>query len=287
VTGRQLEAVGWSRTVICRRVRTGALHRRYRGVYAVGHTALTREGEWLAAVLACGPGAALASFSAAVLWGLIPDGEGSIHVTAERQRRAPAGVVLHRTASLPAEDVVRRDGIPVTSPERTLLDLAATAAPALLARAVEQAAVLELVRRDRLLERSANRPGAAALRAALATEPSLTRSEAERSLLELLRRAGLPRPRTNVRIGPFELDAYWPDHRLAAEIDGYAYHGHREAFERDRRRDAALQAAGIRVVRITWRELTRHRDRLIATLAALLSPATIDGTLAPTDPLPR
>jgi very-short-patch-repair endonuclease len=125
------------------------------------------------------------------------------------------------------------------------------------------------------LTRGKGRAGAAALRDVLerADEPSLTRSEAERRLLELVRRARLPAPTTNARAGRFEVDLLWPEHRLVVEVDGFAFHGTRAAFERDRRRDAELQALGYRVLRITWRQLTREPEAVIALIAAALSAA--------------
>jgi very-short-patch-repair endonuclease len=113
-----------------------------------------------------------------------------------------------------------------------------------------------------------------ALRAVLQQEPSLTRSEAERRLLALIRAARLPPPRTNVRVGGFEVDMLWPAERLVVEIDGFAFHGGCAAFERDRRRDAQLLARGYRVLRITWRQLTREPHAVVATIAAALAAAT-------------
>jgi very-short-patch-repair endonuclease len=157
--------------------------------------------------------------------------------------------------------------VPLTSPERTLLDLAATTDPRTLERAVHQARSSE--RLQEAIERHAGRPGAAALQALL--DAPLTRSEAERRLLHLIRAAGLPPPRTNVRIGRFEVDALGPAERLVVEIDGFAFHGSRAAFERDRARDAELQALGYRVMRITWRQLERGPHAVVARLAAALA----------------
>jgi very-short-patch-repair endonuclease len=107
---------------------------------------------------------------------------------------------------------------------------------------------------------------------ALHHEPALTRSQAERGLLELIRAARLPRPETNVRVERHEVDFLWRAARLVAEVDGYAFHGTRGAFERDRRRDADLQAAGWRVLRITWRRLAEEPEAVVATLARASTP---------------
>jgi very-short-patch-repair endonuclease len=154
----------------------------------------------------------------------------------------------------------RKNGIPVTSPARTLLDYAASARPDELERAIAEASALKLVTDNqihRALERAPNRPGAAALRAELAREggPRWTRSDAERRMLNLIREARLPRPMTNVRIEGWQADVLWPEHKLIVEVDGYPFHSHRRAFERDRRRDAAHVAAGYRVIRVTYRQL--------------------------------
>ena len=101
--------------------------------------------------------------------------------------------------------------------------------------------------------------------------PEFTRSEGERRLKALCRAAQLPAPRMNARVAGWEVDAYWPAHKLIVEIDGWRYHGTRAAFERDRRRDAALMAAGYRVVRITWRRLTKGPHSVTAQLGALLT----------------
>jgi very-short-patch-repair endonuclease len=266
----QLLSAGLTRHAIAHRVRTGRLHRLHPGVFAVGHTALTPTGRALAAVLACGRGAALSHRSAAVAWALLDDRPGPVDVTVLTQRRRRAGMTLHRTSALSPSDVVRRDGVAVTTPVRTLLDLAAAGASE-LERALTEARVRRLVADHELRVRSHGRPGARALGLLLAEGPAFTRSEAERRLLGLLARAQLPRPRTNVRVGAHEVDAYWPAQRLVVEVDGYAFHSSRAAFERDRLRDAALQATGHRVLRTTWRQLTDHPEAVVARIAAMLA----------------
>ena len=134
-----------------------------------------------------------------------------------------------------------------------------------LDRAVEEAIIRGLTRPQELSTRPA-------LRRAATVEPAITRSEAERRLLELIRAARLPRPRTNVVVAGWEVDELWPAHRLVVEIDGYAYHGNRAAFERDRRKDAALTTAGYRVVRVTWRQIVDEPHALVVLLARLLPP---------------
>ena len=266
----QLLAAGVSREEISHRLRTGRLHLLHRGVYAVGHLALTERARCVAAVLACGDGAVLSHASAAAVWELLP--YGPVEVTVPRARRARhPGITAHRTDDLPPSDVRRRGNLLVTAPGRTILDLAATAPAHDLERALNEALVRRLVHPDALLARALGRPGARAIHSLLADGPAPTRSQAERKLLELVRRAGVERPRTNVRIGAHEVDALWRHQRVVVEVDGYAFHAGRAAFERDRRRDAELQAAGYRVIRVTWRQLADRPETVVAQLAAVLA----------------
>jgi very-short-patch-repair endonuclease len=260
---------GLTSSAITKRIAAGRLHVVHPGVYAVGHPALMPWARELAALLACGIHSALSHRTAAVLWGLLAALGGPVHVTRQGRRRTLTGVVVHETGEL--GDVRLREGLRVTSPARTLLDLAAAQSRE-LDRAVEQALISDLVTPAQLAaELSPRRPGVARLRAALQTEPSLTRSEAERRLLALLRRAGLPRPRTNVRVGRHEVDLLWATERLVVEVDGFAFHSGRAAFERDRLRDADLQLAGYRVFRITWRELAGQPEAVVARIAGALA----------------
>jgi very-short-patch-repair endonuclease len=250
VTTAQLLNAGVGRRSIARRVARGWLVPLYRGVYQVGPVA-ARYGAEMAAVLACGDGALLSHHSAAAIWGILPAHKGDVHVTVSGQaRRSRPGVRVHRSLSLNAAD---RNGLPLTTPARTLKDLARHLPSKDLDRATEQAHILGLVIPDG------------------APEPGFTRSEAERRLKALVKAAGLPMPRTNARVEGWEVDAYWPAQRLIVEVDGYEFHGTRQAFERDRRKDAALTAAGYRVVRITWRRLTTEPYSVSAQLGALLT----------------
>ena len=194
---------------------------------------------------------------------------------ASGQPRSRPGIRVRRATLAPA-DVTIREGLRITTPARTLLDLAAELDAARLERLVEEAQVLRLTTRRALedqLARSDGRRGVRALRAALRAyaEPAMTRSEAERLLLALIRRAGLPAPRTNVRIGRHEVDFHWPAQRLVIEVDGYAFHSSRRAFERDRLRDAELAAAGQRVMRVTWRQIAHEPEALLVRIVGALA----------------
>ena len=250
VTTAQLAATGVGRRAIARRVARGWLIPRFRGVYQVGPVA-ARYGREMAAVLACGVGAALSHESAAAVWGFLRARDGDVHVTVTRDARSQPGLRVHRSLSL---DAAVHNGLPLTTPARTLADLARSLTSDELDRAKEQAHILGLVIPD----------GEPAY-------PEFTRSEGERRLKALCKAAGLPVPRTNARTAGCEVDAFWPHQRLVVEVDGWRYHGNRWAFERDRRKDAALQAAGYRVVRVTWRRLTQEPYSLCAQLGALLA----------------
>ncbi|HET7048114.1 MAG TPA: DUF559 domain-containing protein [Solirubrobacteraceae bacterium] len=215
--------------------------------------------------------------SAAILWGLAIAAAGDhdidVMVIGRRPRRRP-GLHLHYASSLDPRDVRRLHGLPVTTPARTLIDLAATGYPD-LDRAFGDAHAQRLVTAreiEQLLERAGPRAGTRAIRALLSDNASgFTRSEAERLLRALIRSANLPRPLFNARVAGFEVDAVWPDRHLIVEVDGYAYHGHRAQFERDRRKDLALTAAGYRVIRVSWRQLTQEPLALVAVISAALS----------------
>jgi very-short-patch-repair endonuclease len=276
VSVEQLRALGFGRSAVTRRVRAGRLHRLYLGVYAVGHVHLGREGRRLAAVLACGEGAVLSHRSAAAHWGLLQTSQARVDVTARRGRRQVEGIRLHWSRSLAAQDTTTRQGIPITSIARTLLDLAATVRPDRLERALAQAERLQLYDHTAIgdvLSRSNGHRGRAALARATAREPRLTRSELEAIFLRLVRQAGLPEPQSNLPLAAIdhprlEPDFYWPTHRLVVETDGWETHGTRAAFQTDRRRDAALVAAGWRVMRFTYDDVVREGSTVVRRLRA-------------------
>ena len=275
----QLRAKGIGSGAIYHRVRCGRLHRLHRGVFAVGHARTTREGRWMAAVLALGDGAALSHVSAAALWRLRGSSASRIHVTvptsAGRQQRP--GIAVHRCGLLRPQDTTRVDGIPATSVARTLLDVAGVLAPGPLERAVEQSLVLRLfdMRAVRgLVDADPTRCGARTLERIVTTihhEPAITRSDLEALMRDLCDAARIPRPEVNAIVEGDEADFLWRDQRLIVEADGHATHGTRTAFERDRARDARLTLLGYRVVRFTYRQLVYEREHVARTLIALLA----------------
>jgi very-short-patch-repair endonuclease len=279
VARAQLARLGLGRHFIARDLERGRLHRVHRGVYAVGHRALTRYGHWMAAVLACGEDAALSHRSAAALWGIRDTSRSETDVTASRERRRP-GIQL-RIARLAPDETTTHHGIPVTTPARTLLDLAALLDEHRLARAAERAEALRLTSPTSLatlVARYPGRPGTPALRRLIELDriqATTSRSKLERRFLSLLEAESLPRPLVNEEIHldettKVEPDFTWRGHRLIVELDGYETHATRAAFERDRARDRALHAQGWRVLRITWRQLDDDAQTIAAELRALL-----------------
>jgi hypothetical protein len=277
VAHRQLIRIGFATDAIDYRLAAGRLHRVHKGVYAVGRPSLEVHGRWMAAVLACGRGAMLSHLDAAALWDLLPITGREIHVTARRSRSGAPGIRVHRVRALHAEDRARIDGIPVTSLARTLLD-SAEVRPDQLERAFEEAErrrVLDVRAIERLCARANGRRGVRPLRGMIASEAtpgtSDTRSELERRLLGLCMETELPLPAMNVMVEGFEVDAFWPSARLAVELDGFEFHRTRAAFERDRKRDAALQLAGHRIIRLTHRRMEHEPVTVIEELRSLLA----------------
>jgi very-short-patch-repair endonuclease len=273
----QLLAARISRNMIDHRVRVGWLRPLYRGVYAVGPVQ-SNDAPYLAAVLACGGNAALSHESASFLWRMTPHGPtGPVAVTVPA-RRCPRhrGIRIHRIHALPPDEVTRLRGIPVTTAPRTLLDLASVLSSRELEQALAQAERMYAGTQRRLLALLARYParaGTPTLRELLggSHRPALTRSEAEERFLDVVRRAGLSVPDVNVRFHGYELDFLWREERLAVEMDGFAFHGDRAAFEADRRRDADLAARGIQVMRVTWRQITKEPEATLVRLARALA----------------
>ena len=245
VVGReQLLALGVSEHAIDHRVRTGRFISVFRGIYAVGHAALSDSGRMHAALIAAGPGATLSHRTAAAVHKLVPSLPPFVEVTvAASPRRSRRGLVIHATKR-PLSPIVI-DDLPVTAPLRTLIDAAPGLPPRELERACAEALVRNLVTSGDLEAARLVEPGRAAP----------TRSRLERRFLAVVREARLPRPLVNHTIGPYEVDFAWPHQRVLVETDGWAAHGHRLAFETDRTRDADLAAQGYVVLRFTWRQI--------------------------------
>ena len=246
ITTAQLREAGLSRDAVAKRARAGRLHRLHRGVYAVGHRALSPESHWMAAVLACGPGSALSHRSAAEHWMLLRRQSGLIQIsvpcTSGRLQRR--GIQLHRRTSLEPGDVIDRDEIPITTPARTIADLRGVIPEHEHRRAIRQAEVFGY--------RTGIEPAAP------------TRSELEDLFLGSARRHRLPSPEVNVRVAGHEVDFLWRAPRVVAETDGYRYHRGSAAFEDDHDRDLDLRAAGFSVLRFTYRQVNAEPEKVAA-----------------------
>jgi hypothetical protein len=273
VATRQLSALGLARGGVAARARAGRLHRVHRGVYAVGHTVLTVNGRRMAAVLAAGPGAVLSHASAAALWDIRPTSATRIDVSVRSAggRAKRPGLRIHRTPTLQTDEITAHQGIRVTSPARTLLDLASSLPRRALERALDEAEIRELYDR-RALEAvalaHAGERGARALAEALAQDgdPVLTDSELEEIMLGLCDEQQLERPTPRAWVAGLRVDFLFAASRLVVETDGYRYHRTRRAFERDRERDAILARAGYRTLRFTHRQLTREPALVAETI---------------------
>jgi very-short-patch-repair endonuclease len=277
VSSGQLHALGLSRYRARHKVRTGWLRAVHRGVYAVGQVPLSDRGRYTAAVLACGPDAALSHRPAGELWGLYRK-VSRIVVTVPRRRSGPPDVEVHESRLLEPEHFTLLDGIRVTSVARTLLDLAAIVSPTELARAIDRAErgdLFDLAAIDDVLCRARGRKGARALRRAVAEwRPSYTRSELETGFEELVGEARLPQAQVNVLVPGerhvHEVDAFWPLSALVVQLDGFAFHRTRRDRERDASTDADLELAGFRVLRLTWGDVVVNRARTARRLRLLM-----------------
>jgi very-short-patch-repair endonuclease len=247
VTRRQLEVIGLSARGIEEMLRTGRLIRLHRGVYAYGHDRLRRQGYWLAAVLACGPGAALSHRSGAALLEIRPSGGGVIDVTVPSRagRLSREGVRVHRSGRLTTEEVTIKDGVPVTTVARTLLDLADVLDTRALRRAITEAEYRNLYDHTAVIAVVEMNPGRRTKKLmTAATEGKLhrTRSPLEDRFVRMLERWGVEDPECNVHLEGYEVDFLWRGVSLAVELDGLDAHGTRDALRRDRRKDRTLNA---------------------------------------------
>jgi Protein of unknown function (DUF559)/Transcriptional regulator, AbiEi antitoxin len=276
----QLRALGLGAAAVRARAAAGRLHRIHQGVYAiVPRELLSREGLYMAAVLAGGPGAVLSHRSAAALLGLRSAGTSKIEITVPgRSGRSHAGIRVHRSTTLTPPDATRINNIPCTTVARTLFDLAEVLPRRPVERAFDQAEILELFDLKALkdqLERNPCRHGAPVIRAILEEHyigSTATLNDLEEAFLAISRRAGLPDPEVNAWVlfddgeGPILADFVWREQRIVVETDGRRTHGTRQAFETDRRRDQRLTAAGWRSLRTTWRQVTRRPQELAPVL---------------------
>jgi len=276
VSVAQLRRLGVGKDRIHSWVGSGRLHSRHRGVFAVGRPELSREGEWLAAVWACGPGAVLSHWSAAASHRMAEEAGEEVHVTtpAARRARSRPGLVVHRTRNLDPTDVITLGLIPVTRPPRTLLDLADIVPYGALRAIADAQRSVDGQALRAAQQRAPNKAGAPSITRLLDADRGHTRSEFERRFLRFCQTRGVALPEaTNVVVAGHQVDALYARERLAVELDGRATHARRAQMRADRRRDADLQLAGLRVLRLVWEDLDPDeaavtRRRILALLAA-------------------
>jgi len=270
----QLLRLGFSASAISRLVASGRLHPMHRGVYAVGHKAVSRNGWMMAAALGGGAGALVSHRSAAALHALMDDSRPIIDVLTAGKRRNRATIVFHRSGRIHPDDRTQVAGIPVTSIARTLLDIAEVVPRRKLVYALERAEkrhVFDLAAIEALIARSHGRRGLKALTAAIREiepEAQYTHEGMERLFIAFCRRYEIPLPALNVVVDGHTVDAYWREHNLVVELDSWEHHRSRRAFEEDRLRDVELTP---QVLRITHRMLTKGPDELAASILRRLS----------------
>jgi very-short-patch-repair endonuclease len=278
LTIEQLRRAGLSRNAIRHRVDHRVLQRLWRGVYLLGPLAPGPYALAMAAVLTCRGTAVVSHRWASALWGFLPFPAVPVDVTvATGSHRGRKEVRVHRTSLTDARDFTSLRRIPITSPARTLINLAEAEPADVVQRALGDAQVMKRVN-ERTLQQAIARCGRnkGALRLSRLIEPGvvLTRSEAERLMLALIRQAGLPKPLVNVKVGRYEVDFLWPGLKLIVEVDGYAFHGsHRSAWERDQRRRSELAAMGYNVLPVTWVQLTQEPYAVVARLTRAIENA--------------
>lgn len=273
VARTQLLTLGVNEAAIKHRLAIGRLHAVVRGVYAIGRPELAQHGRWMAAVLCCGPSAALSHGSAATAWGIRRDHHGPIEVSVPvGANPRPPGIRVHRRTRLTSQGLSRLRGIPLTTPAQTLVDLAVRLSRAELEAAVNEADKHGLIGSEELrtyLRKCAGLPGVGVLRRILDRDTFvLTDSELERRLLPIARSAGLPQPLTGQRLNGYKVDFFWPDLGLVVETDGLRYHRTPTQQARDRRRDQAHTAAGLTQLRFTHGQVRFEPDRVQRILVA-------------------
>jgi predicted transcriptional regulator of viral defense system/very-short-patch-repair endonuclease len=273
VTRRQLLALAVSARAIEKRLDKGWLIGVHPGVYRVGHLAPSVDASFVAAVYACGGGAFLSGRAAGYLLGLVKGAPPQPEVTAPVSRQIEA-IKTHRVRKHDPRDVTKWRAIPVTTPARTLVDLAATLSPYELARAVHEAGIKHGTTPEEVeavLARRPNAKGAAKLRAILHGDTKLTLSRLEQAFLRLIADAVLPLPETNRRAGGRFVDCRWPEHQITVELDGYRYHASRHAWELDRRRERQAYARGDQFRRYSWDDVTVHHAAVVRELRDVLT----------------
>ena len=281
VSRQQLRELGMGEDAIQHRLATGRLHQLHKGVYAVGHQVIPREGRWLAAVFASGPDAVLSHLSAAALWMIRPNSRTRIDVTVSHRSRSSDRIRRH-ISQVPSDERTTEEGISVTTVPRTILDLAATESADIVENLLRESEYLQLSDRlslPDLLQRYPGKRGTRKVHLALKRlheEPEgRRRSRLEERFSPFLRLHTLPIPRFNDQIVLGDkrvcVDCHWPEVRQIVELDGWDGHSTRTAFREDRARDRRLVAAGYSVTHLTWNQLDDEAEAIASDLRVLLA----------------
>jgi len=282
----ELRDIGLTPQAVLRRERRGSLVRIYPGVYALGWRPVTPEARWLAAVKACGPRTVLSHRAAAAFWGMLERADRVLEVTVPGPgTRSIPGVIVHRSRLLQPDQTTVERSVPVTTPARTVADLAAVMRGQSLRQAVRRAQGHGLVSVPELLttldQLGRRRRGAARLRGILLAGPAATRTVLEDVVLDLLISGGFERPDVNKPLtlsGRLVIpDFRWPRHRLVLEADGGSWHDQPVAREDDAERQRLLEAHGERVIRVTWDQAVHRREETLVRVGAAGAPRTSVG----------
>jgi very-short-patch-repair endonuclease len=272
ISRAQLLELGLGRDAIVYRTRAGELIRVHNGVYALGHAPQAAVDRAYAAVLACGARTLLGFGSAASLWEVFDRWWTPFEVIVDTARRRP-GIRTHR-ATIDRRDIRRHLGIRVTSPARTIFDIAPRLTDKALTRAINDQRIarrLKLEHLAELVDRLPRHPGASRVRPLIEIPRGPTRSELEDMFAAFATRFDLPPFEFNARVAGYEVDVLFPAQRVIVELDGYEFHRTRQAFEKDRERDAATLAVGLVTVRITWERLAQAPEREAERLWAIIA----------------
>ena len=273
VTRRELLEAGLSASAVRRRVERGSLIPQFDGVFRVGHAAPSREAAYMAATKAGGEGVFISGRAAAHALGLVKGKVPTPEVVSRRELDI-AGLNSKRCRKLARGDTWRWKGIPITSPPRTLVDLAAVMSAEALARACHEAGVRSGTKPrhvEEVLKRKPNAKGAGKLRAIISGEQKVTLSKLERRFLQRLREACLPLPQTNVVAGTKRVDCRWPDHRLTVELNSFTFHNSRLSWEGDYQREREARDRGDEFRRFTWTDVYESPDYMLRELRKLLA----------------
>jgi very-short-patch-repair endonuclease len=284
VSRRQLLERGLSPRAIEHRLRRGRLHRVVRGVYAVGRPQLTRQGEWMAAILCCRAEAALSHRSAAAFWGVGAESGRLIEISI-RHSTGPRHPQLraYRRPGLRADEMVVLDRIPVTSIVRTLMDYSLLVSTGELEAAIVEADKRGLIDPETLRRRlsaETARRGVGPLKEAIDRRTfRLTDSELERRFLRIVDRARIAQPLTQQQVNGFRVDFFWPDLGLVVETDGLRYHRTPVQQARDQRRDQIHTAAGLTPLRFSHAQVYREPREVAAILRHTSERLRVEGAL--------